>query len=180
MKGLSEKNPDDLDAALTACIVYGTLEEASAHLESDYGMRVSVAKLEVHLRKERERYTELREWLAPQLEKEQAHNLLSDARKIGHVKRMALDRTAELLQRGQIKEPSIAVRNLADAEAKAIDKHALMSGKPTARVESTKDELAAIIDRLVKLGVAEREPHDPGYVEAEVVEDSAAELTAGA
>jgi len=55
MKGLSEKNPDDLHPVLTACSVCGTPEDASARLESDYSMRVSVAKLEVPLRKERQR-----------------------------------------------------------------------------------------------------------------------------
>jgi hypothetical protein len=93
---------------------------------------------------------------------QQENALISDlgdnAKLAGVAIRLAVKRTLELLAEGRVQDPSRVARDLADVQAKAIDKSRLLQDKPTAIV--AKPKMAEIISGLESLGVIEADAED--------------------
>lgn len=152
MKFLSEKNEADVQKALTAMVMFETLDEAVSYLE-DEGIKTSAEKLEVWRdRMYAERFQRRREELAPVIEARLASNLLDNAGLAADVTRLAIEKTRDMLADGRIADPSRVARDLSQVATQAVDKRLALQGRPTQIVE--KRDFSEIARALEGLGVA--------------------------
>jgi hypothetical protein len=140
MKFLSYKNDVDWELALTALATAPTPEQAVEYLKEYHDRQTTVAVLEGFRRARPERYEQVRRQLTPRLEQELTDGLLDNARLATIATNMAIKRTMELLERGVCRDPSKVARDLADVQAKSVDKKLSLEGRPTQITETRNPE----------------------------------------
>jgi hypothetical protein len=161
LKGVNEKTEVGLELTYTALVAFPDLEDSRKFLLEN-GYDVSVEKLRV-LKTMKGRipgkpgedmYVQKRKELAPTLEKIHADDLLDQARECSAIVDLALTRTREKLEAGEVADPSRVARDLSQVQTQAIDKRMLLEDRPTEiRAVHTTDEL---IVKLEGLKVLER------------------------
>jgi hypothetical protein len=162
---LSPKNDLDVECVATALVLAPTLEDA-VEILAEQGATVTVDTLRVWRDRDpfvSERYEKRRTELAPQLEPIFANDLLDNARRATLVIRLAIERTKELLEAGEVRDPSRVARDLSQVVAQSIEKRHAIQGRPTQIVEHR--DVSEIVRQLVALGVASVAP-DAGSLEA--------------
>jgi len=166
MRFLSEKNDVDVQKALTAMVLYDTLEEAVDYL-SDEGITTSVEKLEVWRdRMYAERYQKRREELGPVIEARLATGLLDNATVASDVTRLAIEKTRELLEEGKLKDPSRVARDLSQVATQAVDKRLALQGRPTKIKEDRSfNELLRALQGMNVLKVVQSDAESPAIEE---------------
>ena len=136
---LDRKNELDIEKAFTAMILTDSLNQAVDVLK-EQGFTTTEATLE-QLRSHnlrRERYEQRRNELAPVLEGMHANDLLDTARLATTVGNLAIAKTKELLETGQIRDPAVAskvARDLSQVSTQSIDKRLAVQGRPTTITE---------------------------------------------
>jgi hypothetical protein len=154
---LSEKNEVDIELALVTMALLPDDEAAALQLKA-HGITTTAARLAVVRRRFAEQFQEAREGVAGQQENALISDLGDNAKLAGVAIRLAVKRTLELLAEGRVQDPSRVARDLADVQAKAIDKSRLLQDKPTVIV--AKPKLAEIISGLESLGVIDADAED--------------------
>jgi hypothetical protein len=155
---LSPKNDLDVECVATALVLAPTLEDAVEILAAQ-GATVTVDTLRVW--RDRDpfisvRYEKRRTELAPQLEPIFANDLLDNARRAALVISLAIEKTKELLEAGEVRDPSRVARDLSQVMAQSVEKRQTIQGHPTQIVEHR--DVAEIVRQLVALGVVTAEP----------------------
>lgn len=151
---LSRNNDFDVERAVTAIIVSPTLEDAVEALKQQ-GKTTTVGTLRTWRDNDpltRQRYEERRKQLVPQLETRFANDLLDSSRRATLVTRLAIDQTRELLNAGEVRNPSRVARDLAQVTAQSIEKRHAIQARPTQIVEHR--DVNDIVRQLVAMGVA--------------------------
>jgi hypothetical protein len=133
-------------------------EAAVVQLKEHHGITTTAARLAVVRRRFAEQFQKAREGVAVQQEKALISDLGDNAKLAGVAIQLAVKRTLELLAEGRVQDPSRVARDLADVQAKAIDKSRLLQDKPTVIV--AKPRMAEIISGLESLGVIEADAED--------------------
>jgi len=136
-------------------------EEAVGHLKRHHELTVTVAHL-ASLRATRPAELQAaRDNIAPERERALISDLGDNAALAGMVIKGALKAANAQLEAGNVSEPSRVARDVADVQAKAIDKGRLLRDKPTQITRDISDrEFYAIEARLEEL-----------VAEADVIED---------
>jgi hypothetical protein len=155
---LSEKNEVDIELALVTMALVIDDEAAATQLKEHHGITTTAAHLAVVRRRFAEQFQKAREGVAVQQEKALVSDLSDNAKLAGIAVQLAINRTLELLASGSCQDPSKVARDLADVQAKAIDKSRLLQDKPTAIV--AKPKMSELIAGLEALGVIEADAED--------------------
>jgi predicted DNA-binding protein (UPF0251 family) len=155
---LSEKNEVDVELALVTMALLPDDEAAAVQLKEQHGITTTAARLAVVRRRFAEQFQKAREGVAVQQEKALISDLGDNAKLAGVAIQLAVKRTLELLAEGRVQDPSRVARDVADVQAKAIDKSRLLQDKPTVIV--AKPKMAEIISGLESLGVIEADAED--------------------
>lgn len=157
-KFLSEKNELDIELALVTMALHTNDEAAAVQLKEHHGITTTAARLAVVRHRFAEQFQKAREGVAVQQENALISDLGDNAKLAGVAIQLAVKRTLELLAEGRVQDPSRVARDLADVQAKAIDKSRLLQDKPTVIV--AKPKMAEIISGLESLGVIEADAED--------------------
>lgn len=160
---LSEKNDVDVQKALTAIVMFSTLDEACDYLLQE-GITTTVEKLEVWRdRMYADRLQARREELAPLLEARLASDLLDNASLAADVTQLAIKKTRQMLEDGKVSDPSRVARDLSQVATQSVDKRLALQGRPTKIVENR--DVADIVRALEGLGVAKTVTVDSTAIE---------------
>jgi hypothetical protein len=151
---LSYKNDMDWELALSAVAAHPTLEEAAAYLQEYHGKTCTPAVLDGFRKARPERYERVRRQLTPRLEQDLADGLLDNARLAATATSLAIEQTMKLLEAGRCQDPSKVARDLADVQAKSIDKKLALEGRPSQVIETRNTN--EIIRRLEGMNVIKR------------------------
>lgn len=153
-----DRNYDlDIEKAFTTMILTPSLADAVDVLR-EQGFTTNEDTLE-QLRSHnlrRERYEARRNELAPVLEGMHANDLLDTARLATTVGNIAIAKTKELLENGQIRDPAVAskvARDLSQVSTQSIDKRLAVQGRPT-QITEHRDH-REILRALQAMGVAQ-------------------------
>lgn len=148
---LSYKNDADIEKGLMALAGAQTPKEAVEFLKSEYAITTKEDHLLALARFRPERYAELRERIAPLKEKTLIHNLQGNALYASEVTRIGMEQLMEMMEAGKI-EPqylSRVARDVADVQAKSIDKMLALEGRPTGIVEHrTPGQIISALERM--------------------------------
>jgi hypothetical protein len=155
---LSEKNELDIELALVTMALLADDEAAAVQLKEHHGITTTAARLAVVRRRFAEQFQKAREGVAVQQERALISDLGDNAKLAGVAVQLAVKRTLELLAAGKCTDPSKVARDLADVQAKAIDKSRLLQEKPTVIV--AKPKMSEIISGLEALGVIETDAEE--------------------
>lgn len=130
-----------------------TPEEACEYLQVEHSIQAVPAKLTTMAKYRKEQYEELREKIAPFKEKVLTHNLRDNALYASEVTRVSMEQLMERLTEGRVRTQDLAktARDVADVQAKSVDKMLALEGRPTVITEDRTP--AQIIDALERLGV---------------------------
>ena len=135
--------------AVAACA--GNSAEASRRL-GDQGLEIPARTLRAwRCETYPERYVELANAHGHEIEEILVARTREVSLKAAEAELLAIDKTVEELEAGNARDPSASARNLATVRGIGTDKLALLTGRPTHRVEQrTSDD---IMDRLRKYGM---------------------------
>lgn len=159
MAFLSIRNDLDLEKAMTAMIVTDTLEDAVGMLQSDgYQTTVEFLKSIRNGPQLRERYEKRRNELAPMLEGEFANDMLDTGRRAALATRLAVEKTIEMFEAGQVRDPSRVGRDLSQISSQMVEKRLSLQGRPTQIVEHR--DVNEIVRALQGMGVLQVEAID--------------------
>jgi hypothetical protein len=155
MSFLSYENEMHQELALMALAASPTPEDACAYLKAEHNLIAVPSKLTGMAKFRREQYEELRERIAPFKEKVLTHNLMDNALYASEVTRTAMEQLMERLEEGKIKPEYLSrvARDVADVQAKSIDKKLGLEGRPQHIVETR--SAPEIIKKLESMGVVE-------------------------
>jgi hypothetical protein len=159
-KFLSPKNDLDLKIALRTMALFPDDAEAVAQLKEHHGLTVTVAHLGSLRHRYPEQLLEAREKIAIQRERALISDLGDNAALAGLVVRGALKEQREQLEAGYVKDPSRVARDVADVQAKAIDKSRLLQDKPTQITQTISDTQFYTIEAKLEAMIAEQEIED--------------------
>jgi hypothetical protein len=145
-------------------------EEAIAHLKEHHGLTVTAGHLASLRYQKPNELQRARDNIATQHERALISDLGDNARLAAAVVKGALIEARRQLEAGKVTEPSRMARDIADVQAKAIDKSRLLQDKPTAIVQRRDlNEIWAMIEAREAEITAEM-----ADAEAEAVEDQQA------
>lgn len=136
MTFISYDNEVHQELALMALAASPTAKDAVEYLKAEHNIVCVEKKLTGMAKYRREQYEELRERIAPLKEKQLAHNLLDNALYASEVTAQAIEQLQGRLQYVKTDQLSRVARDLADVQAKAVDKKLALEGRPTAIVEN--------------------------------------------
>lgn len=150
---LSYDNEADQSLALMALAASPTPEEAVEYLAAEYNITCVPSKLVGMAKFRREQYEELRQKIAPLKEKQLANNLLDNAVYASEVTMQAVQQLQAKVDEGRVPAESLSrvARDLADVQAKAVDKRLALEGRPTVITETR--SAPEIIRKLEHMGV---------------------------
>jgi hypothetical protein len=159
-KFLSHGDQANEQIVLHAMALYPDGEECVAHLKEHHGLTLTAAHLG-SLRATRPAELQVaRENIAVQREKALISDLSDNAALAGLVVKGALKATRGQLEAGYVKEPSRVARDVADVQAKAIDKSRLLQDKPTQITQTISDTQFYAIEAKLEAMIAEQEIED--------------------
>lgn len=141
------------ELALMAVVASPTLEDAKEFLQEEHQLLSTPRKLEWIRDNYRDQYNDLRERVAPVLEKSLTHNLLDNALYSSEVTRLAMQQLEDRLKEGRVATQYLSrvVRDLADVQAKSIDKKLSLEGRPT-KITEVRD-VGEIVRALESKGI---------------------------
>ena len=130
-----------------------TPEDACLFLREEHGINAKPEYLATIVRMKPKQYEELRERIAPFKEKILTHNLMDNALYASEVTRVGMEQLMQKLEAGHIKPEYLSrvARDVADVQAKSIDKKLALEGRPTTIVENRSPQ--EIIRQLERKGV---------------------------
>src|SRR5262249_43675184 len=123
---LSERNEVDIELALVTMALLADDEAVAIQLKEHHGIITTAARLAVVRRRFADQFQTAREGVAVQQENALIGDLGDNAKLAGVAIQLAVKRTLELLAEGRVQDPSRVARDLADVQAKAIDKSRLL------------------------------------------------------
>lgn len=126
------------EKALMAIVASPDLDSAKEFLQGECDLLSTPRKLEWIRDNYRDQYNELRERVAPILEKSLTHNLLDNALFASEIEREAMGQLRERISEGRVATQYLSrvVRDLADAQSKAVEKKLSLEGRPTVITEN--------------------------------------------
>lgn len=148
---ISYKNDADIEKGLMALAGAQSASEAVAFLKEEFGITTTEANLHSLARFRPQRYQELREKIAPLKEKTLTANLRDNALYASEVTRLGMEQLQELLENRQVEPQYVSrvARDIADVQAKSIDKMLALEGRPTAIIENrTPAQIMAALERM--------------------------------
>ena len=140
-----------------------SLDQAVVYLRDYHDKTTTPAVLEGFRRARPEQYETVRRQLAPRLEQELADGLLDNARLAAAATGLAIERSTQLLESGKCVDPSRVARDLADVQAKSIDKRLALEGRPSQVVETR--NASEIIRALEGMKVVKSVDVSPAQIE---------------
>jgi hypothetical protein len=150
---LSYDNEAHQSLALMALAASPDARSACEYLKTEHNIIAVPSKLTRMARYRSEQYEELREKIAPVKEKVLTHNLTDNALYASEVTRVTMEQLMERLEEGRVRPQDLAktARDIADVQAKSIDKKLALEGRP---MNITEDRTPTqIINALERLGV---------------------------
>lgn len=150
---ISRRNDLDIEKALTAMALTPTLEAAVERLgEMSYVCNVAYLK---RLRDVdfADRYQQRRRELAPKIEEQAALDWMDGAITANQVVDLAVERTREMLSKGQVGDPARVARDLQQVATQKMDKVFASQGRPQKIIEHR--DHTEILRALQAMGVAE-------------------------
>lgn len=170
MPFLSNRNDLDIEKALTAMVVAPKLEDAKAMLE-EMGFQTTTEVLRVWRDQTfPERFQRRRVELASQVEQQFALDMIDGARRTDAVVNIAVEKAADMLAKGQVRDPARVARDLQQVSTQKLEKAFMSQGRPT-KIVATRDA-NEILRALEAMKVIDLPP-------SEVVEDEQHELSTG-
>jgi hypothetical protein len=133
---ISYENPVQIELALMALAASPTAKDAVAYLKAEHDIVCVESKLTGLARYHTEQYEELRQRIAPLKEKQLANNLLDNALYASDVTAQAIGQLQERIKYVKTDQLSRVARDLADVQAKAVDKRLALEGRPTVITET--------------------------------------------
>lgn len=174
-KTVVSTKPVDMEMVYASLITYPD-DDSAIRFMSENGYEVSPAKMAVFRRGTNmptspyyEPYLKRREQLAPRLEAKLAEDLLSEAGRATEAVAFCVERTHEMLQKDEIRDPARAARDLSQIRTQAIDKRLALQGRPTSVTVNLDPE--TILKRLEAKGLI----HDAEGTAIEEAESTAIE-----
>lgn len=152
-------NEEQIARGLTAVVVCaGNFAAASRFLENE-GLTVKPMTLRGWCQQRYpERYAELRERYAAELETHLIHDMRDLAVQGMEIQRLALDKTYERLVSGRDDDPSKTAANVSRVVQTNVDKMLAVSGRPTSIREDR--NLGEVLRSLAAKGIIELPPED--------------------
>ena len=153
---LSYANETHQSLALMALAASESPEDAVEYLKREHDIICVPKKLTGMAKYRREQYEELRQRIAPLKEQALAHNLLDNALYASDVTKAAMEQLHERLNENKIRPSDLSktARDLADVQAKSVDKRLALEGRPTVITETRNAD--QIIRKLESMGVVKQ------------------------
>jgi hypothetical protein len=151
-KSVMENKPLDMELLYSALIAYPDDMDAADFME-EHGYTISSQKVAVYRKRVTHPNSPLhagfvarRDELAPVLEGQLTHNLLTGTLRASVAVNSAIDRAQKMLDDGRVADPARFARDLQQVVAQGTDKRLAMEGRPTQIVEkrSTDEILRAL------------------------------------
>ena len=139
---LSYENETHQSLALMALAASPTPEAACEYLKTEHDLIAVPKKLTGMANYRREQYEELRQKITPLKEASLSHNMLDNALYASDVTRVAMEQLMDRLEEQRIPSQYLSrvARDVADVQAKSIDKKLALEGRPTAIIENRRPE----------------------------------------
>ncbi len=164
-KFLSYKDDTQIELALMAMAASPTLEDACAYLKAEHNLETQPSNLTAMARFRPAQYEELRAKIVPLKEQSLTHNMLDNALYASDVTRVAMEQLMARLQENRIAPEHLSrvARDVADVQAKSIDKKLALEGRPNVITETR--NVADIVRALEAKGVLKQVEVTQGAVQ---------------
>ena len=155
-KFISYNNDTQMELALMALAASPTPEDACAFLKEEHDIIAVPSKITAIARSRPAQFEELRQRIVPLKEKALTHNLLDNALYASDVVSVAMEQLTQRLAENRIKPEYLSrvARDVADVQAKAIEKKMTLEGRPSVITETR--NAAEIIGALERMKVVKQ------------------------